>query len=474
MNAKTWMRSALIFIFFISLTALGYHIFFAESDARNAFSPGSAGGSYRKVAQLPLGYVEVKNYQRMGFTRGILRFSPDSSKLAVGTETGQVLVLSAAGETLWERPAGIAKITAMDFSADGGSLYVGETGAEGNLYCLDAATGKERWKCGLAGELGSDIKRKNYPGVIRILTDQTGRVFALAQRYDRSASGESLYYAKIFCLSPSGQPIWQYPCEAVMDAWVNWMSVDARGGRVVFGTANFDTGRQYRYNKNLYCLAGDTGLEAWSAIVDPVPPFNRTILRGSPNISSDGGYVAAMASDGRAFLFDDGGRELWRRTLSQPKKISGVFLNAVGRDAYMLGDYAIFATINTYNNANWQLPTPVEHPSSNSLFVFAADGRFVSKWRAGGSIEEIAFAGRTLAAAVGRNTKTKDPRIHGLYVLAMPDATVAERMATDGPCVAAAVSPDRRYVAGLEAPLQMDDGTVVGSYQLWLWEQAGR
>lgn len=472
MKVNHKLRWVPVVILVASLAALGHYVFSAESAVARTADSDAGNGRYRLVTQVALGQVEVKNYQRMGFTRGILRFSPDSARLAIGTETGQVLVLSAKGETVWQRPPGLGKITAMEFSADGEDLYVGETSAEGGLYCLEAATGREKWRSGLARELGVDLKRRNYPGIIRIITDKTGRIYALAQRYDRSAGGESLYYGKIFCLSPSGREIWKYPAGEPMDAWVNWMSGDDRGGRVVFGTANFDVDRQYRYAGNVYCLAGATGTEAWSLAVEPTPPFNRTIMRGSPNIAADGRYVAAMASDGRAFLFDREGRELWRRTLSQAKKISDVYLNAVGRDAYILGDFAVFTTINTYNNANWQLPTPVEHPGSNSIFVFGVAGDFVAKWRAGGCIEEIAFSGdRRLVAAVGRNTKTKDHRIHGLYVLSMPDGTLEDRLATAGPCAAAAISPDQRLVAGVEAPLQLDDGTIVGAYRVWLWER---
>ncbi len=474
MRASDLWRWSVVLVFAASLAALGWYVFGADAGARRTAGQEAGSGTYRQVAQLSLGQVEVKNYQWMGFTRGILRFSPDSGRLAVGTETGQVIMLSRAGEVLWRRPAGLGKVTALEFSPDGAALYVGETSADGNMYCLDAASGRERWKSGLAAELGVDIKRKSHPGVIRILADQAGWVFALAQRYDRSAAGESVYRGKIFCLSPEGGAIWQYPAGEAMDAWVNWMGADAQGRRLVFGTANFDTDRRYRYAKNVYCLDAVRGAEAWSAAVEPTPPFQRTIMRGSPNIAADGGYVAAMASDGRAFLFAADGRELWRRHLSAPQKIAGVYLNAVGRDAYILGDYAVFTTINTYNNANWQLPTPVEHPGSNSLFVFTIGGEFTAKWRAGGGIEEMAFAGgRLIAVAVGRNTKTKDPGVHGIYVLDMPNAAAVEKLATAGPCAAVAVSPDERLVAGIEAPLQLDDGSIIGGYRLWLWQKSG-
>lgn len=471
MKANNVWRWMILIIFAVSVAALGYYVFAADLGRRAAGSEQDR-GSYRQVAMLSLGQTEIKNYQRMGFTRGILRFSPDSGRLAVGTETGQVIMVSTDGTVLWQRPAGLGKVTALEFSPDGASLYVGETSADGSMYCLDAASGRERWKSRPAAVLGVDLKRKSHPGVIRIITAQDGRVFVLTQRYDRTASGESLYFAKIFCFSPEGRELWRYPAAEAMDAWVNWMSADRQGRLIVFGTANFDGEHRYRYGKNAYCLYGDSGVEAWSADIGPTPPFQRTILRGSPNVAADGQHVAAMASDGRALLFDGRGQELWRRHLSVPRKIDEVYLNAVGRDAYVLGDFVVFTTINTYNNANWQLPTPLEHPSSNTLFVFTTGGQYVAKWRAGGGIEEVYFSSaRQIVAAVGRNTKTKDPAVHGIYLIDMPYAAAVEKLATEGPCAAAAISPDERLVAGIEAPLQLDDGSIIGGYRLWLWEK---
>jgi hypothetical protein len=178
-----------------------------------------------------------------------------------------------------------------------------------------------------------------------------------------------------------------------------------------------------------------------------------------------------MASDGRAFLYDAKGQQVWQRVLSAPKKIGGVYLNAVGRDAYVVGNNIVFATINTYNNANWQLPTPVEHPSSNSVFLFDIAGKLVGRWQAGGSIEEMAFTPNTVVAAVGRNTKTKDAAVHGLYVLTLPAAQLEERLAIAGPCIAVAVQPQGEYIAGIEAPLQLDDGQIIGDYRLHIWQK---
>ena len=80
----------------------------------------------------------------------------------------------------------------------------------------------------------------------------------------------------------------------------------------------------------------------------PVPPFDNTVLRGSPTFSEDGEYLAGMGSDGRGFLFDKTGKILWWRFLSKPTKVDDAWINASGRDGYITREGVIFSTIIGY------------------------------------------------------------------------------------------------------------------------------
>lgn len=450
---------------------LAREIFFSHNDVPVNGRAGGENQSYRQAAEVGLGRIEIKDYQRMGFTRGIVRFAGNGKSLAVGTENGDILLVGLDGKVLWQMKLGVGKISALEFSHDSQSLLVGEASAEGNLYCFEAATGKEQWRRSTARELGVDIKFKSLPGVVRIVEDQVGNVYMLAQRTERLNGKTSEYHGKIYSFNRDGQERWIFPGNGDMDAWVNWFSVDRDGDRLVFGTANFETDTSYKFGENIYCLAGVNGAQLWSILVPPVPPYQKTVMRASPNIASDGKYLAAMASDGRAFLYDADGKQLWQRTLSQPKKIAGVYLNSVGRDAFLVNDNVIFGTTNTYNNANWQLPTPIEHPSSNSMYIFSLTGQMKGRWRAAGAIEEMAFSKDKIVAAVGRNTKTKDPKAHGLYLLNQADGLPLEYIPTEGPAIAAAISPDGNYLAAIEAPIQLDNGQILGKYRLLLWNR---
>lgn len=461
----------LIAAFILTLCVLGK--FSAAEQFKQSAKQQSkmeAENTYQTILSQDLGDVEARDYRRMGSIRAFLQFSPDRKTLAVGTARGELIAVRTDRPTvIWREKIGIGKITAVEFSADGNLLYVGESSPEGNLICLDSRTGKKIWQRSSAIETGVNIKEKSLPGVVKIAA-LSERVYALALRYERLKDGTIHYFSKLICVDDTGREQWVFPADRHLDAWVSWFSVDDAGKTLVFGTANFSEGI-YQYDKNLYALNAVTGAEKWSVEIPPISDAKRTVMRGSPNISADGDIITGLASDGRGFVYDRSGKLLWHRTISEPKRIDGVYLNAVGRDAYIVGDCVVFGTLNTYNSANWQLPTPVEHPGSNNVVVFDRAGSFVSRWQAGGSVEELAFSYPYAAAAIGRNTKTKDSLVHGLYLYHLINGQIDGRIATDGPAIAAAITDQGNMVAVVEVPLKLDDGTIIGSYKLSLAER---
>lgn len=471
---KKKIYTALLFaIFIVSLLVLAGHIF---SDFKNVLAVKtnsteiSQNSKYKKIKNISLGNVEVHNFKRMGFNTGYIKFSPDNKYLAVGTENGLVMVFNQQGEKVWQKQLGLGKITALDFARDGQNIYVGETSQQGSLICFDALTGKERWRRESAIELGVNIKEKTYPGIVSIAVDDQDNVYAVGQRYIRNQDN-SEYYGRIYKYDADGNRLEVFPVNENIDAWVSWISADDTGKHLVFGTANWDLGKTSKYKDNIYCLGEDIQSIKWSILINPVVPYQNTTMRKSPDISPDGGYIAGIASDGRCFFYDSNGHELWQRAVSQPQKVGGVYINATGLFVRFAGNYVAFTTGNTYNRANWQLPTPVEHPSSNSLFLFDFNGKLITKYKAGGMIEQIDVNKDNILLAVGRNIRTKDTKVHGLYIFSASKAEFIDFMPTEGPCVASAVSSDGKYIAGIEAPLQLDDGQVIGSYTLHLWHR---
>jgi len=468
------VSTMIIFIIFIvTLGILGAHIFTISGSILPSLAKPSSTqtGVYALVTHIDLGKVEVYNYQRMGFTHGFMKFSPDNQYLAVGTENGDVLMLDMRGKVLWKKNMGLSKITALQFSNDGQHVLIGETGPQGCLLCWNVADGAEVWRQSTATELGVDVKAKTYPGIAYITTDANGYIYIVANRSIRNSDNSNEYRGRIYKFDQGGKLMGLFPDNHNVDASVCWLSVDDAGDKVVFGTANWDITGIKNYADSIYCLDGSLQTVLWSTLLDPIPPYRTTTMRASPDISEDGKYIASMVSDGRAFLHDGAGRKLWEYSISQPQKIGGVSINATGSYVQLIGECVVVTTGNTYNRANWQLPTPVEHPSSNSVFTFNVSGKLIHKYKLGGMIEQMAVNDHRTVLAVGRNVRTKDVQVHGLYVLSMPDGEIMDYANTVGPCVGVAISPNGEYIAGVEAPLQLDDGQVIGEYQLILFKQ---
>lgn len=460
-------------MFLCTLFVLARYIFFGQMDAGTVPAVGNSSktGMYKMIGGFDLGKVEIHNFQRMGFTHGFVRFSPDNAYLAAGTENGDIMLMTAAGRKVWQHNIGVGKISALAFTNDGKKLLIGETSPQGSLVCFDAATGRELWRLDCAAEIETDIKQKIYPGIVHIATDGQGFIYAVGQRYSRNSDGSSEYRGRIYKVDENGNRAALFPAGHNLDAWVSWVSVDREGRHPVFSTGNWDADKTLRYGDNIYCLDGNFEHPAWSAFIDPVAPYQNTTMRSSPDISADGARIAAIASDGRCFLYDGSGKELWRRTLSKPQKVGGVYINAIGVYVQLAGDYVVLTTGNTYNRANWQLPTPIDHPARDNLFVFDLQGNLVNKYDTGGMVEELSVSGGKAILAVGRNVRTKDTGVHGVQIVSLQDGRLNDHLPTAGPCIGAASTADGKYIAAVEAPLQLDDGHIIGGYHLYIWEK---
>ena len=415
---------------------------------------------------ISLGDAPAYDYGRMGFTRGIVRASPDNDGWTVGTDNGQVIGLDRRGKMRWQRSLGIGKMVAMTYSNDGRNVLVGEQSPSGNVYSLDSATGDVVWTYSTADTVGANMNLRSYPSVMRIQTDNAGNYYIAAFRYARINNVLSEYVGRICSLTPDGKVRWLFPDKAAMDAWVSWFAVDGLGESLVFATANFESSAIIEYQSNLYWLKAQNGELVDETVIAPIAYYGRTVMRGSPNYSRNGKLLTAMASDGRGFAYSRSGELLWERQVSRPQLIGDSWLNAVGRDALPTKYGVAFTTVNTYNRDNWQLATPLEHPSSNSFFMFDNDGGFQYQWRAGGGIEEVDIGDDVAVIGVGRNMRTKDIGVHGAAVLRLADGKLMDKFLTEGPCQAVALSADGKTIAAIEAPALMPDGKIIGAYRL--------
>lgn len=460
-------------VFVTSMVALTVHVFPALKCVlgRPAVPQHeSKSGSYKKVAEISLGAVAPLYFQRMGRPGGEIVFASDGSLLAVGTENGEVLMVRPNGEVVWKKRMGLAKISAMTFSPDGIQLYVGETSPLGSLVCFGAADGRELWRMNSKEDLGINIDQKIYPAILHLTVDTLGSVFAVGLRYEFNKANQREYISRLYRLSSDGRLMQKFPADHNIDAWVGSLAVTPRGERMIFGTANFHVMSNLRYPDHLYCLDNRSNQILWSDKLDVRPPYQTTTVRHAPAMSTDGQTYAIAVGDGRGIAYDPNGQKQWVRELSQPWKIGGSYLRVTPLATKYIDEQFVFFTSTSTNLVNFQIPTPMEHPNGNSVFVFSRQGEMRGKYTAGGMITNVADGGERLALSVGLNIRTKDTSVHGVAIL---DRRVAKQMdfiSMKGPCIFTVISPDGKTVAAIEAPLKLDDGGIIGEYRLNLWK----
>ncbi len=410
---------------------------------------------------------------------GALKFSPDSEYLAIGTNGGSLkLIKVATGEKVWEKQLvkGIAdaRIADIEFSEDGKRLFVGEESPDAFLYCFDLE-GTEIWKYGAGKELGSDLKY--MPAMKKIKLDSEGNIYVAASRACGYIGEKYKYLARVYSFDPEGNLRWKFPESEYMDSGVTWIDATPDGKYAVFGTTCFTETEKWREG-TVHALNGNTGQEHWSYKIQPVEPFfDYSAIWYSTQITPDGEKLITMTSDGRAFLFNNsriietGTPEItWQQNISTPIVVSGVPIYGSANYAYIVNDTLIFSIGSTFSKDK-NKDAPFEHPSGNSLFAYDYDGNLLWKWRVDGYAGECAVNDRYLVIPLAQNLVTEDRSVHGVYVFdASKSGGASSRLIqtynTEGITVSADISPDGRYIAALEAPSRLDDGTVLGEYKV--------
>lgn len=420
---------------------------------------------------LHLGDIPTENYDRMGFTKAVVHYVASENAWLVGTEKGELFLVSNDGRQLWKRSLGIGKFIAVCISKDSKLAFVGEQSQDGNIYCFDTHTGDMLWKKGAGQFVGSEPSKRSYPSTVHIVSDANNNVYANFYRFVTSKEGKRAYLGRLVSFTADGKVRWQYPKNEMMDSWINWCDVSDASGRAVLSTSAYEFREEMKYKDTMYIVSKENGELLNSMRLQAVPPFNNAVMRGSPNFSRDGEYLAASPSDGRGVLFDKTGKILWERGLSRPTEVDGSVINASGREGYVTDYGVLFTTIATFNRENWQLPTPIEHPSSNSLFAFNLDGSFKFQYQAKATMEMVAFSDNGLAAcAIGRNVRTHDYKAHGGLVIDLQTGKEKKFYQTEGPVQAIDITPDGTMLAGVEAPAVTPQGKIIGAYRLHIWK----
>lgn len=421
--------------------------------------------------------IKPRGLYDWGYLGGRVAISPDGRYVAVGTEKSYLRLFDVTvRRQVWNKRIGEGRILEMAFTHDGRYLLVGEQSRDAYVYCFDPRTGKELWRYRTADDVGEIEKGEpeyRCPVVTGIAVvgykafSSAAKCYVAAKRQFLK-KGDYSYLAKIYCFDiPTGLTIWRYPDAGCMDASPSMLATDSAGRYLIFNNYKIAS----IHDKALYCLDGKTGRLLWEWGFKPLFPENKVLIWHGFGISPDGRYVAALTQDGRGYLLDNQellktrgkATPLWERDISVPIVVNGLTLFGYGSVARVTSRYVIFSTGNTHVRMGKKGGVSIEHPTANSIFVYDLKGNLLWTRKIGGLCYTIPLSagGRYIVLAARHSRIEKDPSRHGVYLFDnLIPGGVSRKLVwfyhTKGICLCADISPDGRYVAALEYPVDMD------------------
>ena len=244
-----------------------------------------------------LGDIPSENYDRMGFTKGLIEYIVSKNAWLVGTDRGELFLFDNSGKQIWKRSLGIGKLVSLCVSHDEKITFVGEQSPAGNLYAIDLDGGDILWKFAAEKVVGVEPDKRSYPSIVHICIDKDDNVYANAYRFVTAKDGGRGYNGKAVAFNKNGEQLWQFPESENIDSWINWCDVNDNNDKVVLSTSAYEIRPDMKYRDTMYLIDKKTGQLINSIEVPPVAPFENTVMRGSPNFSEDGEFLAAACSE---------------------------------------------------------------------------------------------------------------------------------------------------------------------------------
>ncbi|ELZ04072.1 Pyrrolo-quinoline quinone repeat-containing protein [Natrialba chahannaoensis JCM 10990] len=371
-------------------------------------------------------------------------------------------------------------------------IVVGSRGDRGTIAAYDLDTGTQCWQYEAATDVGTATKDGIFalPYVVALesepaasLTHDHGRVYAVAQRYERDGEHRR-WQSVVLAFDADGTVDWRYETDASPIALslgdrTAGAGSDEDGDGDGDGDAKPNTPLAVGYNRclgdhdvGLVVLDADSGAVNWNW--DPGTDGDRRV----GDVAVHGDHVAvASHGDKCGYLLGPGGEERWRVPLATETDIEGETLYAYPNHVAIGDDHVAFVTGNTY--AVESRETASRHPNEHQIAVFDTDG--TARWTAEirGYAHEIATTAASVVIPCAQNFRVRDPMTHGVRhfdletgagtVLETEGIATAVALESPSPSTSTAES-DVNTIGAVEEPVEYHDGDhSYGEYALRTW-----
>lgn len=430
---------------------------------------------------VPLFSVELEDVRRLAAVGApepgaALAFSPDGKWLAIGSDAGSLRIVDATtGVERAKRTLAEGAVKRVAWSADGGTLYFGEQSPDANVYAVDPATLKDRWRFRLADEIGTSALPPaddvyglySLPAAYAIDVLSDGSIL-VAGAHGWTADGVRQNRSRLYRLNPDGTVRGAWPA-TVADAVLLHPAVSGSTVLVPVSRSAAGPAPAELPVGGVALVDLDTMTTRWTQTFPVLAPyFNAVFMWDAVGLDAQTAFVGL--GDGRVFLLGDGAV---RATLSPgvPVLSAGVPIAAgVGFGALAEGD-VYFATTETnipYGSADPATRPPTAHPAQFTVHAVGPDGtprwtRPLLQHTAG-----IVPSPDSRALLVGAGPRTSDERtdLFGAVVLDRTSGEPIVTCPTEGPAYFRPVwAPDSLGLAVSEAPFKVGDA-VRGAYRV--------
>lgn len=420
-----------------------------------------------------------------------LAFSPDGSRLAIGSFGGEVVVVDVATVTvLARRQLAEAMVRRVAWSADGATLYTGEQSPDATLHALDPATLADRWSVDLADRVGHSALPAGedlygvytLPGIYGLDVLPGGDLLVAAAHGWTDASGTRANRSQVVRFGAGGSVKATWPPEPG-DMVLIHPEVDVAGNRIAVPVTRSASGADPSDLPigGLQVLTLDTLTPTASLVVPPLAPwFTTTYVWQAQDLDVAHDTVMLGLGDGRVVFGSLNGAIRTTLAGGSPVLAGDVPIAASVGHGFIREDEAVYLTSGT--NIPWgaaapDLRPPTAHPNENGLWVVGLDG--TPRWSFHGpwAVQGLTLApdGRTLVVGAGERLTDDRRDLYGALIFDLGGEARAgnQRLlatcSTEGPVFfRQAVSIDG-VIAVAESPYPTGDGGVAGAYRVDLF-----
>jgi hypothetical protein len=447
---------------------------------------GRSGVAPWRAECLPLFHVDLGDVSRhiaMGGTgpHTGMAWSPDGSRLAIGSYLGEILVVDGwSGEVLARKRLSESTVKRVAWSRDGGVLYAAEQSPDAYVHALNPGTLEARWSLRLADRVesspapaGEDVYGVySLPAAYGLDVLESGDLIVAATHAWHDGQ-RMRNLSQLLRIDDSGVVRDQWPSSSA-DATFMHPVIDETGDRI---TVNINRSSDGDAPEGLP-IGGVQVLRLsdleplWSHSEEPLKPhYQQAFIWGAVDI--DGDRLAMGFGDGRVRVIEEGelrlalepGTPVQAGTVPLAAAIDGV---ALGEDRLVL---TTMETLIPYGSAAPELRPPTVHPRANTLQLVTLDGQLEWSWSSPYRLNglDLQEDGHTLLLGAGPRNADHRRDLYGALVLDLDDRELVTHCPTEGPAFfLQAMSPDGR-IAIAEYPAIDSEETIFGSYRVGIY-----